>query len=121
MVYFCVDVKVKEGIVENFLVKEFEELCENKFGVNNIIVIQFCLVEDKGYQKFVDMYFVQVVLIMLLICYFIMCFIFNYIYFEFDVIIGVYGFKNEERYQGIIRFVCVFVMEVLIFWKNLIN
>lgn len=55
MAYPYVSTKVKEGTIENSLVEEFEESCEHKLGVNNVIVSESCSIEDKGYLRLTDL------------------------------------------------------------------
>lgn len=59
MAYPYVSAKVNEGTMENSLVEEFEELCEQKLGVNNIIVSESCSIEDKVSSKVANMHSVQ--------------------------------------------------------------
>lgn len=60
MAYPYVLTEGKEGTLENSLVQEFEESCENKLGVNNVIVTKSCSIEGKGYSRLTDLRSVQV-------------------------------------------------------------
>lgn len=59
MAYPYVSTEGKEGTLENSLVQEFEESCENKLGVNNVIVTESCSIEGKGYSRLTDLHSVQ--------------------------------------------------------------
>lgn len=52
-------VSAREGTLENSLIKEFEESCDHKLRVGNIVVTESCLMEDKGYSKLADMHSVE--------------------------------------------------------------
>lgn len=60
MAYPYVSTEGKEGTLENSLVQEFEESCQNKLGVNNVIVTESCSTEGKGYSRLADLVSVQV-------------------------------------------------------------
>ena len=60
MAYPYVSTEGKEGTLENSLVQEFQESCDNKLGVNNVIVTESCSIEGKGYSGLTDLHSVQV-------------------------------------------------------------
>jgi len=59
MAYPYVSAKVKEGTLENSLLGEFEESCDQKLGVGSIAITDSCSVEDKQFSKLSDMHSVQ--------------------------------------------------------------
>ncbi|KAL9226516.1 hypothetical protein vseg_002322 [Gypsophila vaccaria] len=59
MAYPYVSANVKEGTLENSLLEEFEESCDNKLGVGSIAITDSCSVEDDKVSKLSGMHSVQ--------------------------------------------------------------